>query len=196
LRLIHLNLVSRRVPAAAAVLAVSAAVLRLALHLHWITGRGAGAQQVPLVLEAGAAAVIAATTRSPFGEPERATGRWLPYLRLGTAVVLTGTAVGMLAAGAAAAHLPGGTLDILRNVAGVTGIGLLSAATLGGTLAWTGPIAYTVLAEYALTAAWTTPWTWPARPPRDLGAALCATLAFAAGIAVITVLGARDTARE
>jgi hypothetical protein len=135
------------------------------------------------------------TTRSPFGEPERATGRWLPFLRLGTTVALTGAAVAALAAGSAAAHLAGGTLGILRDTAGFTGIALEAAALLGGTLAWTGPLAYLVASLQALSAAWTTPWTWPARPPHDLGAALCAALVFAAGTIVITVRGARDSAR-
>ena len=85
---------------------------------------------------------------------------------------------------------------MLRSVAGITGIGLLSAAALGGALAWVGPMAYAVLGEVALSAAWHTPWTWPARPPEDHGAALCAGLAFAAGIIVITVRGARDSAGE
>ena len=39
-----------------------------------------------MIIEAGAAAVIAVTAHSPFGETERATGRWLPYLRLLAAV--------------------------------------------------------------------------------------------------------------
>jgi len=59
-----------------------------------------------------------------------------------------------------------------------------------------GPMAYLVVAEIALTSAWTTPWTWAARPPHDLGAGICAALAFAAGAAVITIRGARDSARE
>jgi DNA-binding NarL/FixJ family response regulator len=122
--------------------------------------------------------------------------RWLPYLRLGAAIALTATAVGALAAGAAAARLPGGTLDVLRNVAALAGIGLLSAALLGGALAWIGPMTYLLIAEYGLTVHWTTPWTWPARPPHDLGAALCAALAFAVGVAVIAVRGARESARE
>jgi hypothetical protein len=53
-----------------------------------------------------------------------------------------------------------------------------------------------VVTLHALGAAWTTPWIWPARPPHDLGAAFCAALVFAAGITVITVRGARDSARE
>jgi hypothetical protein len=144
-----------------------------------------------VVLEAGAASVIAVTAQSPFGESERATGRWLPYLRLGTAVGLTAAAFGALCAGAAAEQLPGGTLDILRNTAGMTGIGLLLAAVTGGALAWAGPMMYMIVAQFALIGDWPTPWMWPARPPHDVGAALCAGLVFTAGIVVATVRGAR-----
>jgi hypothetical protein len=98
----------------------------------------------------------------------------------------------------------GGTLDVLRNVAGLTGIGLLGAAVLGGALAWVGQMAYLLVALYALYAlytlytqwhgpALTTPWLWPARPPHDLGALLCAGAVFAAGLVIITMRGARDT---
>jgi hypothetical protein len=192
LRLLRLHLVSRRVSVAVAAMAACAVILRLALERHW----GTYPQQVPLVIEAAAAAIIAATSRSAFGEPERATGCWLPYLRLGVAVTLTAVAVGALAAGAVGAQPPGGNLELLRNVAGLVGIGLLTAAVIGGEHAWVGPIAYAVVAEYGLTAGWTSAWTWPARPPHDLDGAICAALVFAAGIAVITVRGARDSARE
>jgi hypothetical protein len=191
-RLLLLHLLSRRAPAALIVVAVSAGILRLALDLHWVASSGPGAQQLPLVLVSAIAVVIAAAARSPFCDPERTTGGQLACLRLITAVALTGVAVCILSAAVTAARLPGGTLDILRNVAGLTGIGLLAAAALGGMLAWAGPVAYLVMAEYALTAAWQTPWIWPARPPHDRGAALCATGVFAAGIAVITIRGARD----
>jgi hypothetical protein len=149
---------------------------------------------VPTLIEAGAAGLIAVSSYSPFGEPERATGRWLPFLRLASAAVLTAAAVGALAAGAAGAQLPGGMLDVLRNTAGLTGIGLMSAAVAGSMMAWVGPMAYLVVAEFALAGAWTTPWTWPARPPDDGGAAICAAVAFAAGIAVLTARGGRDPA--
>jgi len=164
--------------------------------LHWMPHSGLASRQLPLTIQAGAAALIGVTTRSPFGEPERATGRWLPFLRLGAVMVLAGAAVGALAAGSASAHLAGGTLGMLRDLAGLAGIALLTAALLGGALAWVGPMAYLVVTLHALQAAWTTPWVWPARPPHDRGAALCAALVFAAGVVVITVRGARDTARE
>jgi hypothetical protein len=90
---------------------------------------------------------------------------------------------------------------VLRNVAGMTGLGLLCAAALGGGLAWAGPVGYLMAGVYALYTQWhgpalTTPWLWPARPPHDLGAAVCAGLVFAIGLAVITVRGARDPAGE
>ena len=53
-----------------------------ALHWHWSFNPGPYAQQVPMIIEAGAASVIAVTARSPFGETERSAGPWLPYLRL------------------------------------------------------------------------------------------------------------------
>lgn len=195
-RLVRLYVTSRRVPVALGALVGCSLVLRAGLEWHWIPGSGPLTQQLPVLLEAGSASVIAVTTYSPFGEPERATGRWLPYLRLATAVTITGIAVGLLAAGAAAAHLPGGTLDVVRNVAGITGIGLISAAVIGGGLAWIGPMAYLVLSEEAILNAWRTPWVWPSRPSQDAGAALCAALVFVAGAAIITARGARQRAAE
>ena len=197
LRLAWLYLVSRRAPAAVGLLAVLGALLWAALHWNWSVAGGPAAQQVfPLVIETGAAAVIAVTTYGPFGDTERATGRWLPWLRLGTALLLTAAAVGALAAGASGGHLPGGSLAMLRNLAGMTGTGLLAAAALGGAFAWTGPMAFMLVTEGALAGAWTTPWIWPTRPPDDLGGALCAYGVFAAGIVAVTLLGARDSGRR
>jgi hypothetical protein len=67
---------------------------------------------------------------------------------------------------------------------------------LGAPLAWTGPLTYLVLGLYGLYTDWhppalSTPWIWPARPPHDLGGALCAAAVFAAGLAAITVRGPR-----
>jgi hypothetical protein len=71
-------------------------------------------------------------------------------------------------------------------VAGMTGLGLTSHLVLG---------------VYALYTQWhgptlTTSWLWPARPPHDLGAAICAGLIFALGMAAITMRGARDPVDE
>ena len=197
LRLAWLHLISRRAPAALALLAGFGALLWVALFWHWnVAGGAAAAMVIPLIIEAGVAAVIAVSTYGPFGEPERATGRWLPYLRLVAAVVLTVAAVGALAAGATGGLLPGGFLAMVRNVAGITGVGLISAAVLGGMLAWAGPMAYLVLTETMLSGGRTSPWLWPTRPPHDLGAALCAVGVFAAGAVLVMLRGPRESARE
>jgi hypothetical protein len=198
MRLARLYAASRRVPAALAAIAACAIGLRITLIGHWDTY---GAFQLPLLFETGSAVAITATAASPLGEPERITGRWLPFLRLATALALTVVAAGSLAAAGAGAHLAGGTLDVVRNLAGLTGIGLLCAAAVGGGLAWVGPTGYLAVGAYGLYAQWhhpalTTPWIWPARPPHDLGAAICAGLVFTFALAVITIRGARDPAGE
>jgi hypothetical protein len=196
-RLVWLYLVSRRVPAAAGLLAALGGVLWAALHWHWNIAGGAAAQLViPLVIETGAAGVVAVSSHGPFGEAERATGRWLPWLRLGTAVALTAAAFGALAAGGTGGYLPGGSLSLLRNLGGMTGTGLLSAAVLGGAFGWVGPMGYLVLIEGGLAGGWSTPWLWPGRPPGDLGGALCASAVFAAGVIALTLVGTRGAGRR
>jgi hypothetical protein len=197
LRLARLYAVSRRVPAALGLPAALGCLLWAALHWRWSIAGGAAAQQFfTLSIETGAAAVIAVTTYGPFGEPERATGRWLPWLRLAAALALTAAAFGALATGATGGALPGGMLALLRDLAGLTGTGLLAAVVLGGAFGWAGPMAYLLIAFTALSQGWTTPWIWPARPPHDLGAALCASAVFAAGLVAVTVFGARDPSRR
>ena len=197
LRLARLYAVSRRIPAALALLVALGCLLWAALYWRWnIAGGPAARQFFSLTIETGAAAVIAVTTYGPFGEPERATGRWLPWLRLAAALALTAAAFGALAAGAMGGALPGGTLGLLRDLAGLAGTGLLAAAVLGGAFGWAGPMAYLLITFTALSQGWTTPWIWPARPSHDLGAALCASAVFAAGLALITVRGPRESGRE
>ena len=193
-RMAWLYLVSRRVPAAVAVIAGCAAGLRIALIAPW---DAYGALQLPLVFETVAATAVVACSASPFGEPERVAGRHLPWLRLANALALSVVAAGAVAAAGAGAHLSGGTLDVLRNVLGIVGLGLICAAAAGASAAWAGPASYLVAGVYALYTQWhgpalTTPWIWPARPTHDIGAALCAGLVFVAGTVLVTIRGGRD----
>ena len=163
---------------------------------HW---DAYGALQLPLIAEAGCAAVIAVTAGSPFGEPERATGRWLPFLRLGGGRPAHRAGGRRCSPPPGRPPLSGGFLDVLRNMAGLTGLGLLCAVLLGGPLAWTGPLAYLLVSVYALYTDWhppalSTPWLWPARPPHDVGGALCAALVFGAGLVAFAIRGARENA--
>jgi hypothetical protein len=196
-RLSRLYAISRQIPAALCLQATLGVVLFIALRYQWSIAGGRDAQMlIPLTIETGAAAVIAVSTYGPFGDPERATGRWLPWLRLGAAVALTATALGALSAGATGGTLTDGTLGVLRYLTGVTGLGLISAVLLGGAFGWVGPMAYLLITEVALTGDPTTPWVWAARPTHDLGGALCAGLVFIVGIIAATALGSRDVGRH
>jgi hypothetical protein len=198
LRTLRLHAASRRIPAALAMIAAIGIALRLALIGHW---DAYGALQLPLVFEAACASIIAVATASPLGEPERVTGPWLSPLRLITTLTLTAAAAAALIAAGLGATLTGGASDVLRNLAGVTGLGLLGAVILGGGLAWIAPLAYLLASVYALYTQWhgpalTTPWLWPARPPGDPGAAACAAAAFVIGLTLCTIRGAHDRQEE
>jgi hypothetical protein len=190
-RLAWLHVRTRRVPAGILALAACAALLRAALRWHWTFDSGPYAQQVPLIIEAGTATIIAMTAHSPLGEAERATGRWLPYLRLFTAIGMCGLAIGLLQIGTTGASLNEGFPVLARNVIGITGLALLCSLVTGCRLAWTLPMGYVVFCQYALLEAWTAPWTWPARPPTDPGAWILAGTVFALGLLLFTIRGPR-----
>jgi hypothetical protein len=195
-RLLGFYLRTRHVPGAIGVIAALGAFLWADLYWRWSIAGGPAAQQlVPLIVIAGAAAAVGVATYGPFGEPEQATGQWLPYLRLGTAVLLAGIATGALLAGASGGILPDGNLALIRNLAGSIGIGLLTASVLGGQFAWIGPIAYWLVTESALAAGTNSPYIWPTRAPHDTAAAVCAVVAAAAGLAAVTLRSATPPQR-
>lgn len=190
-RLAWLHARTRRVPAGILALAACGCALRAALYWHWTFNSGPYAQQVPMIIEAGAAALIAMTAHSPIGEAERGAGRWLPYLRLGTAAGMCAVAIGLLQLSVVGAGLNEGFGLLARNVLGFTGLGLLCSLVTGGLLAWTLPMGYMAFCQYALLEAWTAPWTWPVRAAADRGAWICAALSGAIGLALFTVRGPR-----
>lgn len=122
-----------------------------------------------MIVEAGAAAVIAVTTHGPFGEVERVTSRWLPAMGLLAAAGMCGLAILALQLGVTGESLNDGILVLARNVICFAGLGMACSLVTGGLLAWVLPLGYMAFCQYALTEAWTAPWTWPARPPADRG---------------------------
>jgi hypothetical protein len=197
-RLVWLHMRTRRVLSALAGLLACGLVLWVALAHHWWYGTGPAASELPTLLAGCAGAIIGVTTYSPFGESERATGRWLPFLRLGLVLALCGAAIGLLAAGAALAYDPhagvvlsGGMLGTARNVMGFTGVGLLFALAIGGLLSWIGPLAYVAVCQFALIAGYSEPLTWASRPPADRGGWIAAMVVFAVGLAAFTIWGPR-----
>src|SRR5580658_10702670 len=197
-RLAWLHLRSRRVPAALVALLTCSVALWASLHYHWWLGTGNAADELPIVLQGCAAGIIAVTTHSPFGEPERATGWQLPVVRFGLVLTLCAAAIGLFAAGAAVAYDPrsgvylvGGIFPVVRNVLGMTGIGLIFCLVTGALIAWIGPLAFTAISQFALIANYSEPLTWPTRPPSDRGGWIAATVVFAVGLIAYTVRGPR-----
>jgi hypothetical protein len=198
IRLTWLHWRSRRAPAALAAFAACGMALWAALHYNWWLRTGHGAADIPMLIEGCAAAIIAVATHSPFGEPERVTARWLPLLRLLMALALSGTAIGLLALGAAAANNPpagvyltGGILGVAENVMGFTGIGLIFSLVTGGLIAFIGPLAFTAVCQFALAANYSEPLTWAARPATDRGGWIAAIVVYAVGLAFFHARGAR-----
>jgi hypothetical protein len=189
IRLTWLHLRTRRVPAGILALAGLGLLLRAALHWHWASN--SDPQQFPMTIEAGAAAVIAVTTHGPFGEVERATGRWLSAMRLLAAVAICGLAILALQLGVIGESLNEGILVLARNVIGFAGLGLASSLVTGGLLAWVLPLGYMAFCQYALDETWSAPWTWPARPPADRGGWIAAVTVLAVALLAYTLRGPR-----
>jgi hypothetical protein len=197
-RLVWLDVRSRRALSALAALLACGLVLWAALRFHWWYGTGNAADELPDLLAACAAAIIGVTTHSPFGEPERATGRWLPFLRPALILALCGTAIGFLAAAAAVAYDPQagvalsqGMLAVARNLLGFTGVALLFSLAIGGLLSWIGPLAYVGICQCAAIANYSEPLTWASRPPADRGGWIAALVVFALGLVAFTIRGPR-----
>jgi hypothetical protein len=197
-RLTWLHVRSRRALAAVVALLACGVALWASLRYHWWLGTGNAAYEMPMILQGCAAGIIAVTMHSPFGEPERAVGRWLAVLRAGLVLGLCGAAIGLFALSAAVAYSPrsgvflaGGILPVARNILGMTGIGLVFCLATGALIAWTGPLAFTAISQFALITNYSWPLTWPARPPADRGGWIAATAVFAVGLLAFTVKGPR-----
>lgn len=184
-RLLLLHLRSRHVPLTVLLLAVTAGVLRAIRPLT--QGGSEFAVLLPLVLTVGAAGLIAASTRSPFGDPERATFP-LPRLRLIHLLVLVGVGVAMIGA-ARVGNDPGAAL---RNMAGLTGLALLTTPIIGAALAWIAPLAYVIYCGGPVDVHQIGLSAWPALPGTDTTATLIALALLAIGVATVAVTGARD----
>lgn len=185
-RLLRLHLISRHAPLALILLTATAATLRAAAP--WTEGVGEFAHLLPLVLTVAAAAIIATSTRSPFGEPERATHP-LPRLRL--IHVLTLLVIGAGALGLA--RLSHDPLSAIRNLAGFTGLALMTAAAIGGPLSWITPLAYVIYCGGPIDVRQVNLWSWPALPSGNHTATLIAVLLLVAGVITISRTGAHDS---
>jgi hypothetical protein len=191
-RLVAWHLTACRAPIALSQLVGCAVLLRVVLQTPLVQAPGGVAPQLPVLLEGVAAAIVAGTCHDPLvtaGRPGAGAG--VRLIRFGASVAMTAAAVGLLALGSAGQHLPGGEAALVRNTAGLCGVGLFWAGLLGAELAWVGPAAMTVLCEFVLAGSVEVGqgpvWLWPTEPPRSLGAVLCAGAVLAAGAGMVTI---------
>jgi len=185
-RLVWLHLRSRRAPLATALIVAIAAVLRL--MQPWAVGPGPFAGTLPLALATGGAAIIAASTQSPFADPEHAT--WpAPRLRLIHVAAFVLAAAGLLGL----ARLGHDPFAAIRNLAGLTGLALITATLISAPLAWITPLAYVLYCGAQIDIQTVSLWSWPALPSTNHTATVIALLLLGAGISAITRFGARDS---
>lgn len=184
-RLVWLHLRSRRVPLGLTLIIAIAAVLRL--MQPWATAQGVFARTLPLVLAVGAAAVIAAGTQGPFADPERATWpvRWLRLIQVVAFVLAAAALLGLARLG----HDP---VAAIRNVAGFTGMALITATVIGAPLSWVTPLAYALYCSGPIDVHAVSLWSWPALPASGNAAILIALVLLTAGVIVVTCGGPRE----
>jgi hypothetical protein len=183
-RLLWLHLRSRRGPLALLLIAALGVALRALQPAT--NGQGEFAVLLPLVLAVAAAAVIASSTHSPFGESERAAYP-LPWLRLFQVGALIITAAVLLAL----ARLGHDPLAAARNLGGFTGLALLTAMVTDASLGWITPLAYAIYCGGPVDVHAVTLWSWPALPSGSSAALAIALALLSAGVAAITRAGPR-----
>lgn len=137
---------------------------------------------VPLL----AAALVAGTLTTPWAEVERTVPAPLARWRLWQMSGLVLVAAPLLALVCAGWPEPFTGWIVLRNVAGASGLALLTAALVGGRLAWLGPaFGGALLAGADVDAALR--WVWPAVTWREWAAMLLPPLVLLAGLLLVTV---------
>ncbi|WP_338315517.1 hypothetical protein [Streptomyces bohaiensis] len=180
-----LHLRSRRVPAAALLLAVTAGAV-------WGVGRfGDGAADPRLVALAAAGGVSAASVGLAGQDPaldRTAALRWVPRRAVHVVLVAAAVALALLVAGAPGAQL--GPWEVLvRLCAGSAGLVAFAAACWGAQHAWVLPLGWFAVVLFVPVRQGFPDWILA--PPGDGAAAWTAIVLLAGGTATYAVLGPR-----
>ena len=202
MRLAGLYLRSRLAGYALAVLLVVALISCAAgLWLLLQPSADSGRSLVPVLLFAPlvVACILGASTHSPFGEMERTVARPLPALRLCHLAGLLLFSAVVLCLGALTWNQEHVALALVRNLAGLSGMALLSAHPLGARLSWGPPFAFVAIIPFVgkgnggAEGAW---WAWIDQPVTHGSSWTIALALLAAGLAAVCLLGARGSAGE
>lgn len=160
-------------------------------------GSGAGIPYATF-LPVMSASMIAASARSRLHDLDRVASRDLRALRAGLVLCLTALAAAVLALTLPSLPPPVGTAAAVRNLVGLTGVGLLGARVLGGRLAWLLPCSL-VIAVVSLAGGvedTSTLVVWLLRADGDRGAWALATVLLAAGLVAVTPVGTREQPQD
>ncbi len=191
MRLAYLYLCSRQAGRTVAVLA--AVAVAAWLWLRWDSASEITVTIVPIVVPLAAAMMVGASAGAPFGEGEATGGRPLWPLRGGHLLGLVAIAAAALALAVLRWGVPDGAWTLVRNLAGFTGLALLTARVLGAGLSWVVPLGYAILSFLApRPGERSSPWAWPALAATDHMAALIALALLLVGLVVVALPGARD----
>ena len=142
------------------------------------------------------ACLVGLSTRSPFTEFEQSVARPMAMLRLcGILAVLF---LSMLGVGMATWHLPGSVSGgaALRNLLGLSGLALLTAAFTGSRTSWVLPCSCVVTTLSLSTGSSDGLWAWLLRPNNDLDALAVALTLAAVGAAAVALRGAPEAVQE
>lgn len=150
-----------------------------------------------VVIPMATAAVIGISSRSAFSTIEAGTARALPALRLAhlAATLLIATAATLWGSSGLVGEF--GPAAALRNLAGFTGLALISSLIFSGAAAWALPVAMGVS---VLTAGASEGrphnWAWPIHNNTDGTALLIAVLLLLIGTIAQATVRTRDPAGE
>ncbi|MEX1043864.1 MAG: hypothetical protein WD020_04445 [Acidimicrobiia bacterium] len=147
----------------------------------------------PLVM----AVVIGATVDEPAGEISVAAPRRLRLWTIGHVLAALTVAALCLVPLGSYPDVDWGLAAALRNLAGFTGLALLTATVTGGVWAWTVPVAYG-MGAYALEGLNRSGslLAWPLFPDRRIAGHVVAVLLLAAGLSVTRGRTSRLARRE
>ncbi len=195
---IRLFLRSRRVLAAAAVvvmaqaagLVVGASEFRTSsyteLAVPWVVF-------LPLI----SSVAVGVSLRTPFPEVDGSAVRALAWYRTAQAAALG--SIALLGTIGMTQHLNGpiGMTAAVRNLAGFTGLALVSAALVGARLSWLLPVASAMTAMTIGSPVNTGfAWDWPVRVDHDYSASVTAFILLVAGAIAIFRGGPREVNRD
>jgi cytochrome bd-type quinol oxidase subunit 2 len=148
------------------------------------------------VLPLACACFIGIAARSSFGHFEQAVARSRPALCvtvLTLLLVLSAAAVGVATRGLPA---PVSAAAAVRNLIGLTGLCLLTAAVTGSRTSWVLPCCYVVTVLSLGTGPDDGLWAWILRPDDDFVALYVALALHLVGLTALALRGAPEPAQE